>query len=133
MKKYTLSILFLFVLVGSGCIRMGGCPWTEHGEVTIKPKTSCLDLHLADASGVAPSTGCVNPVLYGKNNCESALSLPKDFSTNKKELTVEKGKSFNFEISYYDVCKVVANDRCHITMPANLGDKKITIEFELYR
>lgn len=125
-----LAVILSIFLVMSGCDGGGGCPWTSHGKVLVTPPEACLNLSVAGADGQAPSTGCVNPVLFGYNNCDVSLTLPGSMSVDSKDKVVKSGAAFTFEVSL-NTCKQNGED-FHARIPATLGKNGIVIEFDLY-
>ena len=124
------------VFASAGC---GGCPWTSASAVTVTPSvtpggtdTSCLVLSLADTSGEPPSTGCVNPVLVGSNDCLGhGLLLPADYNPHGMGMSIPSGDSpsFHWEI---DLARAThSGDSYSFSVPAELGGEAITIVFRL--
>ncbi|TNF38456.1 MAG: hypothetical protein EP329_00330 [Deltaproteobacteria bacterium] len=129
LTKLALSLTLVAPLLvgGTGC---GGCPWIGHSAVVVTPDVACLQLAIANGSGDAPSTGCVNPVLYGENTCAEALVLPASHALDGQEVTVAAGTSFAFEVDL-GAC-VIENDGYYAGIPAALGADAVLIEFDLY-
>jgi|GEM_PF-2989675 len=123
----SMTLIAPMLVTATGC---GGCPWIGHSAVVVTPDVACLDLEIASGSGDAPSTGCVNPVLFGENACGEALVLPASHALDGQEVTVTAGTSFAFEIDL-GAC-AVENDGYYAGVPAALGDTDILIEFDLY-
>jgi hypothetical protein len=118
-----LSWLAVIALVGpfsSGC---GGCPWTKLSDLVVTPDTPCLDIHLADSSGTGPSTGCVDPVIYGQNNCSDALVIE---GTTNGEQTFNPGDSFVIEVPLETSTPDHGDD---FVIVASLGTDLVQISF----
>lgn len=117
-------LVFTLPLGLSAC---GGCPWTETSEVTIDPATACLALQVADSSGTPPSTGCVNPVLYGQNGCGETLTIPAAWSATGADAVFDAGAEVETEI---DLGSTAAQDGVYeFAVSATMGGDPITIWF----
>jgi len=122
-KLSLLAVVALAVPFTSGC---GGCPWTQLSDLVVTPDTPCLDLQLADSSGNAPSTGCVDPVVYGQNNCTDALVVPAQFTTTGVDQTFQPGANIVLEV------QADSSTRDHgdnFAIAAMLGADPVTISF----
>jgi hypothetical protein len=109
----------------------GGCPWTSISSITTSPDVQCLGLHTAGSSGQAPSTGCVNPVVLGHNNCSGPLVIPASVTTAAMDLTFQPSEDIQFEVPL-GIATYHANnnsDRYDWSIIAQLGGQPLTIGF----
>ena len=91
----TASVLAGLASATTGC---GGCPWTKLSALEVTPARPCLDLQLADGADSHATGGCVNPVVYGRNNCESAVTVPGAFTSTLADQTFEPGADIQVEV-----------------------------------
>jgi len=123
----SMGLLLSAALLLSAC---GGCPWTSHSDITVTPEASCLEIAIANSSGDAPSTGCVDPVIYGTNACTTTLVLPAEYASDLQAVEVAPGQSFVYEVDLGH-CEEVG-DRFDAAIPATLDGSEITLSFSLY-
>jgi len=107
----------------AGC---GGCPWITLSNLQVTPAMSCLALQLADSSGTAPSTGCVDPVVFGHNSCADALVVPAHDNVTGMALTFQPGEDILIEVPNERAVRDHGDD---FTVAAMLGSSSVTITF----
>ena len=128
-KSLTLVLVVpLLSVLLAGC---GGCPWTEVSDVTVRPAKPCLELRVADASGRGDSTGCVDPVLVGKNSCSDTLLLPAEHAGERKEGIFGPGEKVVFEVAF-EKAEEREPDRYEYSIPGRLGEESVTITFHTW-
>jgi hypothetical protein len=121
-----LLIVASLLATNAGC---GGCPWVTTSDAEVSDNAACLDLDVADGSGDEPSTGCVDPVVFGTNNCNAELIVPAEFSATGQELVIAPGGAVAIEVPLsvgeYDEDE----ERYTFLLAAELGDEPISITF----
>ena len=109
----------------------GGCPWNMVSEVTVSPPTPCLEL-----SGRQGAGGCVNPELYGQNNCSETvtISIGKASSPRIHEFAPSDRISVLVDLALGTPSEDQYGfvDRYDFQLPAKIRARDISISFYTY-
>jgi len=113
----------------AGC---GGCPWTSSSDVDVSPEATCLDLEVSDGDRHLPNGegGCVNPILFGTNNCAEPLTLPATDTTGDDAVVVQPGASFEIAVPLDRA--TTSGDDYDFVISATLGSDAISIAFTTF-
>jgi len=124
------ALMLAGIALAGGC-HPGGCPWTQVSAVTTQPATSCLAIHVENATGSGSFGGCVSPDLSITNACPTALVLT---GTNVRLLgadgtpvaasgaTIAAGTTAVIEID-------LTSTSNQEDVPATLGTQAVTLSF----
>lgn len=127
------SFIGLAALSAPACEPMGGCPWVETSDVDIDPGASCLQLFIPEGDSSTPlaTGGCVNPVLFGRNECNVPLVIEASPEGAWPAQTVLPGDFLDLEVRL-DGNVGTQGSRIDFEVHGQLGESPVVIRFSTF-